>query len=254
MSLNDFIQWRLGLILDGHPSIELFHLFRDKIREKIAIAQLGIPTAQIYKIFESPEEIDFSFLPASFVIKFSFQARGRGMIFIKDGIDQRTNEPLDREKIIAFLKPHVAQGIKFQKIIIEELLEAEIPNTPLLDIKIFYFAGDPLFLQIVDPTERPENRIYPRYHYNMKWKRIPMHTQEAPLHLHKEKPECFDEIVKCGNIIAKTFFKNTFIRLDFYPTSKGCVFGETTLCPNFQMTPEADQLLGNILNSKKITF
>ena len=249
-----FIQCRLDLIIKQHPSMKRFHLFHDKIREKIVIAQLGCATAKIYKIFESPEEIDFSFLPPSFVIKFSFQARGRGMVFIKDGIDQRTNEPPDREKIIEFLKPHVAQGITFQKIIIEELLEAEIPNTPLLDIKIFYFSGEPLFIQVVDPSERPENRVYPRYHYNIHWQRLPIHIQEAPLHLHKKKPECFDEIIKWGNKIATTFFKNTFVRIDFYPTSKGCVFGETTLTPNIQLTPQADKLLGDIIKCKKINI
>ena len=80
-----FIQCRLDLIIKQHPSMKRFHLFHDKIREKIVIAQLGCATAKIYKIFESPEKIDFSFLPPSFVIKFSFQARGRGMVFIKDG-------------------------------------------------------------------------------------------------------------------------------------------------------------------------
>ena len=176
------------------------------------------------------------------------------MVFVKDGIDQRTKNPPDQEDIINFLTPHIAKGILFQKIIIEELLEPEIPDTSLLDIKIFYFAGKAAFLQRIDPNNRPENRIYPRFHYSMQWKRLPIHQQEAPLHITHPKPKCFDEIVKWGNLIAETFFKDTFIRLDFYPTSKGCVFGETTLTPNFQSTPAADALLGRIIDFKNIIY
>ena len=251
---TDFIQQRLARLINSHPSTEKWHLFKDKLREKTAISQLGCPTARLYKVFETPEELDLSFLPSSFVIKLTFQSRGRGIVIIKDGVDLRTQQPLDIERIKQYLNLHLlpsGTSVTFQKIMVEELLEAEIPNTPLLDVKLFYFSGELLFLQITDSSQRSENRVYPRFHYSPKWERLPIHKQEAPLDQHIQKPQCFDEIVRWGNRIATAFFPKTFIRLDFYPTNKGVVFGETTLTPNFDCTDSTNIYLYKILMEKK---
>ena len=255
---SEFIQQRLTRLINSHPSTEKWHLFKDKLREKTVIAQLGCPTARLYKVFETPDELDLSFLPSSFVIKLTFQSRGRGVVLIKDGVDLRTQQPLDIEEIKQYLKLHLlpsGTSVTHQKVMVEELLEAEIADSPLLDVKLFYFSGELLFLQIVDSSTRPENRVYPRFHYSPMWKRLSIHTQEAPLDQHVQKPQCLPDIIQWGNRIATTFFPNTFIRLDFYPTNKGVVFGETTLTPHFECTPSTDLWLGKILNEKnKIIF
>lgn len=254
-TFNDFIHKRLALLIHSHPDTEKWHLFKDKLREKTAIAQLGCPTAHLYKVYETPAELDFAALPPSFVIKLTFQSRSRGIVIIKNGIDQRTQEPINREKIIEYLNKHLLKpgtNITHQKVIIEELLEANQADMPLLDIKLFYFAGNLVFLQIIDPSKRPEDRIYPRFHYSKNWQRLPMHKQEAPLDEHMERPKCLDEIIMWGNKIAAIYFPDTFIRLDFYPTNKGAVFGETTLAPNFDCTDGANVLLGHMLNYYKI--
>jgi len=255
LTFKDFIQKRLTQLIHAHPDTEVWHLFKDKLREKTAIAQLGCPTSRLYKVYETPAELDFTALPQSFVIKLTFQSRARGIVVVKDGIDQRTQEPMDKEKIVEYLNKHLlapGTNVTHQKVIIEELLEAEQENEPLLDIKLFYFAGNLAFLQIIDPTKRPENRIYPRFHYSIHWQRLPIHKQEAPLDDHMERPKCLDDIIMWGNKIAAAYFPNTFIRLDFYPTNKGAVFGETTLAPNFDCTDEANILLGSMLTHHKI--
>ena len=252
---TDFIQQRLTRLINSHPATEKWHLFKDKLREKTVISQVGCPTARLYKVFETPEELDLSFLPSSFVIKLTFQARGRGIVIIKDGIDLRTQQPFDIEKIKQYLNLHLlplGTSVTYQKVMVEELLEAEIPNTPLLDVKLFYFFGELLFLQITDSSQRPENRVYPRFHYSPKWQRLPIHKQEAPLDQHLKKPKCFDDIVQWGNRIAKAFFLETFIRLDFYPTNKGVVFCETTLTPNFDCTDSTNKFLYKIINNNNI--
>ena len=255
LTFKDFIQKRLDKLIHVHPDTEVWHLFKDKLREKTAIAQLGCPTARLYKVYETPAELDFTALPKSFVIKLTFQSRGRGIVVVKNGIDQHTKKPFDKTKIVEYLNKHLlapGTNVTHQKVIIEELLEAEQENEPLLDIKLFYFAGNVAFLQIIDPTKRPENRVYPRFHYTKNWKRLPMHKQEASLDKHMERPKCLGEILAWGDKIAAAYFPNTFIRLDFYPTNKGAIFGETTLAPNFDCTDEANMLLGNMLTHHKI--
>jgi len=256
-TFKDFIQSRLDYLIKAHPATEKWHLFKDKLREKTAISQLGCPTARLYKVFETPEELDLSFLPSSYVIKLTFQSRGRGIVVVKDGVDQGTQKPVDIVQIREYLSKHLlppGTNVTHQKVIVEELLEAEIPDTPLLDIKLFYFAGELLFLQIIDPTKRPENRIYPRFHYSSNWQRLPIHKLEAPLNEHMERPACLDEIIQWGNLVASAFFPHTFIRLDFYPTNKGAIFGETTLAPNFDCTDSVNHLLAKILVKKNIDF
>ena len=254
---HNFIQNRLTHLIENHPLTEQWHIFKDKLREKTVISQLGIPTARLYKVFENPDELNLSFLPSSFVIKLTYQSRGRGVICIKDGIDQSTEKPFDIDNIRQTLKKHMLPKGTFvthQKVMIEELLEAEVPNTPLLDIKLFYVAGTLLFLQIIDPTKRPPNRIYPRFHYTPNWQRVPIHKQEAPLDQHMQKPKYLDKIINYGNTIAHKLFPNTFIRLDFYPTNKGPVFGETTLVPNLDCTDSINICLSQILRENKITL
>ena len=229
--------------------LEQYHLFKDKLREKTVMAQRGCPTAMLYRVFENLDDLHLQFLPHSFIIKLSFQSRGRGIVAVKNGIDLRTNKPANLQEIKKFLSPHLIPEINHQKIFIEELLEPENPSDNLLDIKIFFMKGEPLFLQIVNPGERPENRIYPRYHYSIDWRRLAIHKQEAPLTHQIPKPKCMPAILHWATCIAKTFFSHTFIRIDFYATSRGAVFGETTLCPNFDCTKQMDNILGSKLKN-----
>ena len=141
---SDFIQKRLSRLINNEQSTEIWHLFKDKLREKTIISQIPCPTAKLFKVFETPDELNLDFLPPSFVIKLTFQSMGRGIVIIKDGIDQRTQKPYDLDKIKEFMKKYTLSPdaiVKYQKVIIEELLLPENSNTPLLDIKLFYFAG-----------------------------------------------------------------------------------------------------------------
>ena len=257
MTFSDFIQRRLNRLINNEQSTEIWHLFKDKLREKAAISQIPCPTAKLFKVFETLDELNLDFLPPSFVIKLTFQSLGRGIVIVENGIDQRTQKPYDLDDIKEFMKKYTLSPnaiIKYQKVMIEELLLAEIPNTPLLDIKLFYFAGEMLFLQVINSEERTENRVYPRFHYDKNWDRIIVHKEDAPLDQNIEKPKCFKDILKMGDKISKLYFNDTFIRLDFYPTNKGVVFGETTITPNFDCTDYINNMLGKILIIKKITY
>ena len=213
--------------------------------------------ARLNKVFEAPSEQDLSFLPPSYVIKLTFQSRGRGIVMVKEGIDLETRQPADIEEMKKRITPHVLPprtSVTHQKVIIEELLEAENPCKPLFDVKLFYFASEFIFLQITDPSKRPADREYPRFHYSPTWERLPIHKQEAPLDQHVEKPRCLAAIIQWGDRIASTFFADTFIRLDFYATAQGAVFGETTLAPHFECTLATDKQLGALLEEKNICY
>tara|TARA_Y100000590_G_scaffold455954_2_gene605556 strand:+ start:292 stop:1071 length:780 start_codon:yes stop_codon:yes gene_type:complete len=251
-TIKDFIQKRLEFCITDHPISNRYHLFKDKLREKVIISQLGCPTATLYKVFESPDDIELSYIPNSFVIKLSFQSLSRGIIKVKNNINLETGNKFNLKESIHYLNKFFKSTIKYQKVIVEELLEPEIPNTSLLDIKVFYLKGEPLFLQCIDPKERPPDRNYLRYHFNTKWERVDIHNQEAPLDKTMKKPKCLEEILKWGKIIANKYFKNTFIRIDFYPTNKGCVFGETTLCPNFDCKENINKKYGAIFFKENI--
>ena len=143
-TFKDFIQRRLDYLIKAHPATKKWHLFKDKLREKTAISQLGCPTAKLYKVFETPEELDLSFLPSSYVIKLTFQSRARGIVVVKDGVDQRTQNLVDIVQMREYLSKHLlppGTNVTHQKVIVEELLEAEIPNTPLAGYKTFLFCG-----------------------------------------------------------------------------------------------------------------
>ena len=250
-SVKDFIQKRLDFFLQDHPYTNRYHLFKDKLREKLAVSQMGCSTAEIYKIFESPEEIELSGVPDSFVIKLSYQSRSRGILRVKNGINLSTGRAFNLAEAKNFISNYYYPDIKHQKVLVEELLLPEEPGS-LLDIKVFFLKGEPIFLQWIDPKERPENRIYPRYHFSPNWERMNIHKQEAPLEEVKDTPKCFAEILDWGRKISAKYFSNTFVRIDFYPTDRGCVFGETTICPNFDCKDWVDKKYGEIFFRENI--
>ena len=63
-------------------------------------------SAKLFKVFETPDELNLDFLPPSFVIKLTFQSMGRGIVIIKDGIDQRTQKPYELDEIKEFMKKY----------------------------------------------------------------------------------------------------------------------------------------------------
>jgi hypothetical protein len=246
MLLSNFIKRRAKIF---YKKIEYYE---DKSNHEATLNKLNIPYAEKYFILEKIDDISNVELPDNCVIKFNNLASSKGIIFRKNG---RFNNNFSLNQVIIYLKnnskqnplwPISMKNIK-QKVIIEELL---IPSDNILyDIKCYVFNGIVNHTAIINPNKRAEtytidkdnNRVIydPRDSNNIK-KSLP-------------KIKYLNEIIELANKIAIELFSDTFLRIDFYSTTKGPMFGEFTFNPNNggMFTKEADKILGKLCGSLK---
>ena len=227
--LNEKIQW-LKLYSDTSKWPDLADKY--KVRDYIVQHGLGYMLNDLYGVWRSPAEIDFSKLPNKFVLKTN---NGSGdVIVIKDKskindveIRKRLQKYLDRCFGVSSAEPHY---LKIEpRIICEKLLEehSEISSS-LIDYKFYCSYGNVLCLMVcfdrvigghaekviydIQKWEPHLEWIKPQYKSIMSEKRIP-------------KPKTLSQMLEAAKILSKEF---PLVRVDFYEINGKTVFGEMT--------------------------
>lgn len=229
---------------------ENIEYFEDKINSNAMVKKLGCPVPKIYSILDNIEDISKVELPKNCVIKFNNLANGGGIVFRRNGKFDKYN---DIDQVINFLKKnkHQRRGCQEsvkkikQKIIIEELLSDSTGSEFLVDIKLFSFYGKCHYIYM-----QTKFMDAPKRYYDINFNRVKLRKSDDSIKNYHKKPLHFDEIIACSNKIAERYFSNTFVRLDFYSTKKGPVFGEFTFNPSggHNFTEKGDKLLGVLLD------
>ncbi|MGT2681929.1 ATP-grasp fold amidoligase family protein [Streptococcus porci] len=183
---------------------------------------------KLYQVVNSPDDIDFSKLPAKFIIK---TTNGSGTnIIVKD------KSKLDIEKTKRELSDFLqmaeasagrewAYGGSSKKIIIEELLEdTSNEDNGISDYKFLCFNGKPEY--VVYDKDRFSN--HKRNFYDMEWNYIKVDSDCPCFEDSVEKPANFDEMIKVAEILSSDF---PAVRVDLYNIKGRVVFGELTFYP-----------------------
>ena len=243
MLLSSFIEKRMKTF---DKKIEYYE---DKVNSNVAAKNIGVPVPEIYYILDNIDDIKSIQLPKNCVIKFNNLASGKGIVFRRGGVFDKFK---NIDGVIKFLKNNKSQSqncqksikkIK-QKLIIEELLIDETGSFHLIDIKLYYFYGKCYYLYMW------EGWIHgPKRHYDTNFKRIKLQKMDDHLKNYHKKPKYWDEIIEYGNKLAEEYFSDTFVRIDFYSTQKGPVFGEFTFNPSGGngFISKGDRILGKLL-------
>lgn len=129
-------------------------------------------------------------------------------------------------EIVAELKAAVALK-EDQEFLIEEFLQNEAGEHHVLtDYKFFCFNGE---IATVWEIQRTGPKTGFATFYDENWNQIKeVHMFYPP----KEKgpaPACFEDMVRQAKSLSKAY--GIFVRLDFYATNRGAVFGEFTPTP-----------------------
>lgn len=222
--------------------------YEDKVNYDKICNKLDIPYPKRYFVLNNVDNIRNKKLPDNCVIKYNNLQGSSGIIFRKNGIF--TNN-LDLNQVIDFLKKNNKQSAGCQvsikkieqKLIIEELLFPS--NNILYDIKCFAFNGIVNHIAIINPNNRGET-----YTIDKNYNRLLFDIRDEK-NINKKLPQLkyLNEIINYGNKIAKELFSDTFVRIDFYSTTKGSMFGEFTFNPSGGngFTKNADKILGKLL-------
>lgn len=243
-TLNEKIRW-----LIYNENLELKSKLTDKILVKGYIAsRIGNNhCAEIYGIYNSIDEIDFSILPDRFVLKANHGCRMN--VFVKNkkfiyknykDLKTITSRWLKTNYEDFSLEPQY-KNIN-RKLFIESMRNSD---NDIKDLSIYCFNGKPLFCEIKNTPY--ENKAYVQF-YSTKWKLQDFtHTWEYNSTPIKEPPQ-LDVILEYAEILSKDF---SFIRIDFSYDADNIHVVELTFTPCSAIIPfkeiRTDYLLGEKL-------
>lgn len=195
---------------------------------KIIGPQYIIPT---YGVWDNPEDIDWSSLPSSFVLKTTHGGGSVGVVVCKD------KSCFDYKQAIHILKNGMRQNIyRFSKewpykrvkhrIIAEKYLEPDSETDDLLDYKFFCFNGEPMYCQVISGRNTEMCCDF----FDNNWIHQPFHEpKNYPFaNPQPKKPACFEQMWNASRSLSQGI---PFLRIDFYQIKEKVYFGEITFFP-----------------------
>lgn len=210
---------------------QLWALLADKCKVRNYIANtIGekylIP---IYGVYERPDDIDFDKLPNSFVIKTNNSCGTNFFVRDKNSINYESI----RKKIKLMLNfpfgeltGQLHYSLIHPLIIIEKYLVEDEASSSITDYKFYCTDGVPKVIMVFTNREKHSFNIEA---YDMNWNAQHKYINERYLnHIHREKPECFDEM---KDIVQTLASGHKYVRIDLYMIKNKIYFGEITLTP-----------------------
>ena len=192
---------------------------KERIGEEYLIPMLGV--------WDSPDKIDFSALPDSFVLKPNHDSGS--IVICKD------KKTFDTGKAVSKLKKTFRHNYYLKsrewpyknikkKIVAEEYVE-DAETHELRDYKFFTFDGVPKMMFIA--TERQNKETGVRFDFfDMEFNHLPIISGPPCADVPPEKPEHFDLMKE---LAAKLSAGTPQVRVDFYEANGRVYFGELTL-------------------------
>ncbi len=196
---------------------------KEYVEEKLGPG-FTIPTIAAW---EKPEDIDFSVLPAQYVMKVNWSSGYN--IIVKDS--STVNQDEVRKQIAIWMQPEQNSyfqtfnwGYKHMKPVVYAEEYMEQIDGQLYDYKFYCSQGKAKFLFIA--TDRASKETLTYDFFDMDFNKLPFYyggKQHAQVPL--KKPKFFDEMVRCAEKLAEPF---PFVRVDFYETGNNFYVGEMT--------------------------
>lgn len=205
-----------------------------------------IPTLATWK---SVDDIDFSSLPASFVLKCNHDS---GMAIVCKDI-ANFNEHDAKEKLsAAFSKNYYLMGretpYKFvQRQILAEALLQRKDGGEIKDYKFLCFDGEPKIFKM----DFGRSSVHHANFYDMDKNLLPFGMINCPPDpsVELDLPSNFDDMIEVVKKLCKGI---PFVRIDLYNVDGQIYFGEITFYPSAGLVrftdPEWDEKLGNMIS------
>lgn len=194
-----------------------------RMRDYVKSVDLEFLLVPLIGVWEDPEDIDFSALPNSFVLKCNHGCGYNIIVPEKKLLDIQDAKNQLRRWLNETYKGGVAENhyerIKQHLVIAENYLDALSEGKQLIDYKIFCFNGEPQFVDVC--YNRDENEAQ-HAEYTLDW--VQFDCERVNL----EKPKTLDKMIEYARMLAKPF---PFVRVDFYEIKGTPWLGELTFSP-----------------------
>ncbi len=225
------------------------YLVRKYVEEK----GLGYMLNELYSVYDSPDEIDFSSLPEKFVMKATHDS---GHVILCSN-KKDFNEKLAKFKLKWWLKIDYAYmsgewpyHTDHPRIICEKFLEDHTLGE-LVDYKFYCFYGKPHFCLLVSDRSGHAKADF----YNNDWEKLPIRVVKEPSDKIFPRPEGLDEMLAAAETLSSGF---PFVRVDFYQADGKVYFGELTFFDAggacWFEPDEADRRIGDLLKLPEQTI
>jgi hypothetical protein len=172
------------------------------------------------------DDIDFKNLPENYVIRPTIGHSANSVYLMKKNYNLFDKKNYTNAEIKKILKADIESNKDLEYLVEEFLTNENGQNEILKDYKMYCFNGEIACIWVI-------NRLSPKsgfgYFYDENWEPLKMVSNIYPKGKPELAPKCLKEMVKQAKALSKTY--EIFVRIDFYATDKGAVFGEFTPTP-----------------------
>lgn len=226
-------RWRRGLYWQRR--------LLNKLNAREFVTALGCAVPELYWHGRFLSRSVLASLPAQFVLKPAVGAVHRGIHVMTDSRDLLSGTDMTRDQL--FDRVAASRG-RFSHIplLAEEFVTTERGAHALaIDYKFHMFKGVVGAIQVIH--RQAEGHPNTHRFYTREWQPFAdaMNTYYAPAEV-IDAPLCLPQLIDTAVNLGTAF--DSYVRVDLYATSKGCVFGEFSSVPQNgrYFTPYADEL------------
>lgn len=249
VTFNEKMQW-----LKLYDRKNIYRQLADKCKVRDFVKSVcgnKLKLVPVIGVWSRPEDIDFSILPVSFVLKCNHNS-GKGMCICKN------KEKLDYKSVCRNLKKGLRedyfwQGREWQywnieKKILAEKYMVDDSGSELKDYKVFVFNGKAVYIEVDYDRFTDHHRNF----YDLQWNYVPFTTLYPTNPDYKVmRPDCLDDLIECSELLAGAAGIPPFLRVDFYVINGEVYFGEITFHHGSGIEPfcpaEYDKKLGSLI-------
>lgn len=226
----------------------------DKMAGYRLARSLGLEVPETYERSVKIGDLDFASVPDRFVIKPHNGASNRGVFLLertktdtyRDLMDQRLKNSADVVKLYSEL---VANGLVSERLAVEELLQPRTDLRPIIgipdDLKIYCFYDRPRAIMQRRMFGQADREKWRFKLWTGEWADMGPVKYSDRYDSALEIPVGAEEVLEAAASLAR-FVAVPFVRLDFFDTQRGPVFGEVSAHPGppEQWESSADEMLG----------
>ena len=220
-------------------------LLSNKINSMQFAKMHGCSTPTIYWIGRDVREIDFERLPQQFVIKPSIGHSCQLVFLMNNGLNLLDQYYYTREELILIMEKALGLNSKL-KFIVQEFLKSDdgVYRIPL-DYKVHTFNGEIARIEVINRVSANTGSVSV---FDKDWKRVENLGWRFQNNEDIQPPKCHKDIINQATVLSRAY--EIYVRIDFYATDKGAVFGEFSPTPGrgVGFSKQADRLLASYWN------
>lgn len=221
-------------------------ILNNKSNSREFAKKLGCKVPDLYWKGNAPDNIKFDQFPRNYVVRPTLGTNSRMVFLIKNGINLFDGLAYSPNDIIGKIKKANQENVP-QDYLVEEFLPRENGEIAIHDdFKFYMFNGEIACIQLINRFSPKSGTV--RY-YNEDWQILPnLKKSSYEEGVYQDPPHCFEEMKSFAKILSKAYV--LFVRIDFYATGKGAVFGEFAATPSHGIgyTPSGSKYLINYWN------